>query len=407
MIAHLNHHLRGRSSDADAQLVRRAGRRLGHPVIVGHANVKALARTGKVSIEMAGRQARHNFLAAAAHKAKCSWIALAHHADDQVELFFLRLFRGAGVDSLAGMKKVGISPNDPSLNIIRPLLSFPKEALAQFARGEGIAYCEDASNASLEMGRNRIRHELLPLIRKHYQPAIRSVIIRTMEILQAEATSWRPSQFAGEEFDSLPVAIQRRCLHQQLLARGMVPDFELVEKLRLNPDQRVSLPNQGAKKLQASRDRHGRVQFLEEADLEFDPESKAVAINGPAKKVGFGELKFSWAILSKRGAARPAKGGAGPTRGYVELFDADKVGKRITLRHWQPGDRFQPIGMSSAVKLQDLLVNKKIPAQKRRKLTLATTAKGRIFWVEGMRIAEPFRLTQRTRRRLRWRWQRV
>ena len=184
----------------------------------------------------------------------------------------------------------------------------------------------------------------------------------------------------------------------------MVPGFELVEKLRLNPDQKVTLPNQGAKKMQASRDRQGRVQVLEEADLAFDPESKAVAVSSRVKKVRFGELEFSWGIILKRGAGR---GVTGSLRENTELFDADKVGNRITLRHWQPGDRFQPIGMSSAVKLQDLFVNNKIPAEKRRKLALATTAKGRIFWVEGMRIAEPFRLTERTRRRLRWRWERV
>jgi tRNA(Ile)-lysidine synthetase-like protein len=236
-----------------------------------------------------------------------------------------------------------------------------------------------------------------------------------MEILQAEATaatSWQlcgqaAFSSAGREFESLPVAIQRRCLHQQLLARAMVPDFELVEKLRLNPDLRVSLPNQGAKKIQAMRDRQGRVEFLEEAELAFDPESKAVAVAGRVKKAKFGGLEFSWAVVSKRGAARPTNGAAGFTRENTELFDADKVGNRITLRHWQPGDRFQPIGMSSAVKLQDLFVNSKIPAEKRRELALATTVKGRIFWVEGMRIAEPFRLTERTRRRLQWRWERV
>jgi tRNA(Ile)-lysidine synthase len=88
----------------------------------------------------------------------------------------------------------------------------------------------------------------------------------------------------------------------------------------------------------------------------------------------------------------------------VELFDANKIGGRIVLRHWRPGDRFQPIGFKSAAKLQDLFVNAKISAARRRELVLATTAGGEIFWVEGLRIAERFKLTPQTTRKLVWKW---
>ena len=90
-----------------------------------------------------------------------------------------------------------------------------------------------------------------------------------------------------------------------------------------------------------------------------------------------------------------------------ECFDADKVGARVVLRHWRPGDRFQPSGMSRAVKLQDLFTNAKVPARARRLLLVAEAADGRIFWVEGMRIAESFKLTATTRVELRWRWRRL
>jgi tRNA(Ile)-lysidine synthase len=102
-IAHLNHQLRGRSSDADERLVTRTAKSFGLPVVAARVDVKKLARTGKLSIEMAARKARHEFLAQTAARLKISHIALAHHADDQVELFFLRLFRGAGSEGLAGM----------------------------------------------------------------------------------------------------------------------------------------------------------------------------------------------------------------------------------------------------------------------------------------------------------------
>jgi tRNA(Ile)-lysidine synthase len=89
-----------------------------------------------------------------------------------------------------------------------------------------------------------------------------------------------------------------------------------------------------------------------------------------------------------------------------ELFDADRVGERITLRHWRPGDRFQPIGMKSALKLQDWFVNQKIPRARRRELVVAVAQSGGIFWVEGRRIGEQFKLTPQTKRRLIWRWER-
>jgi tRNA(Ile)-lysidine synthase len=89
-----------------------------------------------------------------------------------------------------------------------------------------------------------------------------------------------------------------------------------------------------------------------------------------------------------------------------EYFDADQIGSKVWLRHWQPGDRFHPIGMSSSVKLQDLLTNQKIPPARRRELVVATTATSEIFWVEGLRISDGFKLDKTTSRRLRWCWRR-
>src|ERR1051326_827328 len=106
-VAHLNHQLRGRSSDADERLVREIAKVRGLPIVVERREVRAVAREEKVSIEMAARKARHDFLAGAARERGIRSVALAHHADDQVELFFLRLFRGSGSEGLAGMKKKG------------------------------------------------------------------------------------------------------------------------------------------------------------------------------------------------------------------------------------------------------------------------------------------------------------
>src|ERR1041385_5671019 len=171
-VAHLNHGLRGRSSDADERLVRRVARAKRLPMVVGQADVRARAGAAKISIEMAARKARHEFLAQAAASRGIRTIALAHHADDQVELFFLRLMRGAGGEGISGMKWQNASPVDSNIQLVRPLLDISKAELAQYAREERVQFREDATNRSFDFKRNRVRHELVPLIQKKYQPAI-------------------------------------------------------------------------------------------------------------------------------------------------------------------------------------------------------------------------------------------
>ena len=191
-VAHFNHRLRGRASDADERLVRKTAAGAELPIVVGSADVKAFAAKSKLSLEMAARKLRHEFLARAARKRKIKAIALAHHADDQVELFFLRLLRGAGGEGLAGMKWRSPSPADKTISLVRPLLGGSKGELAEFARENKIRFRDDATNLTSDFLRNRIRNELLPLLRKNYQPGLDKAVLRLMEIVGAE------TEFAGE-----------------------------------------------------------------------------------------------------------------------------------------------------------------------------------------------------------------
>jgi tRNA(Ile)-lysidine synthase len=147
-VAHFNHQLRGRQSDADERLVRLAAKRLGLRLVRGGADVRQHARTHKLSLEMAGRELRHKFLARTARRLRIPAVALAHQADDQVELFFLRLLRGAGGEGLQGMKGRSRSPADGEIELVRPLLDLTKADLQAHARREGIPFREDASNGA-------------------------------------------------------------------------------------------------------------------------------------------------------------------------------------------------------------------------------------------------------------------
>jgi tRNA(Ile)-lysidine synthase len=350
---------------------------------------------------MAARKLRHDFFARMAKERKIRVIALAHHADDQVELFFLRVLRGAGGEGLAGMKWQSPSPVDSKIMLVRPLLDATKAELRGFAREGRILFREDATNTSLDMPRNRVRNELLPLLLRHYQPALTNTVLRLMEIVGAEAgviggqaKLWlkqrRPS------FGDLPVAVQRRALQLQLSEAGVPADFELIESLRQSADVPVNLGPQ----LSVMRDATGVVSLRLARPSIFNANETVVKLAGRAGEVIFDGVHVRWRFDTLKKFKRPA------VRPACESFDADKVGGRITLRHWRPGDRFQPIGLKSSAKLQDLFTNREIPRARRRDLMVAAAENDEIFWVESLRISENFKLTRQTKRRLTWRWQR-
>jgi tRNA(Ile)-lysidine synthase len=403
-VAHFNHRLRGRASDADEKLVRSAAKKLRLNFFGDSADVKVFAKRSKLSIEMAARKLRHEFLARIAREQKILLIALAHHADDQVELFFLRLLRGAGTEGLTGMRWRSTSPADKTVSLVRPLLGFMKLELLGFAAENKIRFRDDATNASEDFLRNRVRNELLPLLQKKYSPQITKSVLRTMDIIGAEsdfmtllAARIRGGKSeTGRSFETLPVAIQRRILRQELVAVRLMPEFELVEQLRLAEGKAVSIDSN----LCVVRDANGKIQMRQNSEMEFSAGESKLRLRGRAGQMKFVGLKFSWSRTASDGSrARIPR--------HTELFDADVIGSEIILRHWRAGDRFQPIGMKSPVKLQDLFVNAKIPAARRRELVLATTAAGTIFWVEGLRISEVFKLTPQTKRLLRWEWTKI
>ena len=399
-VAHFNHRLRGRSSDADERFVAQAAARLKLPLFSVGADVRSHAKQRGLSVEMAARELRHRFLARTARRWRCKSVALAHHADDQVELFFLRLLRGSGGRGLAGMKWRSPSPSDPRIQLVRPLLDVTRAEIEVFAREQRIRFRTDVSNGSSDFLRNRIRNELLPNLRRRFQPALNRNVLRLMEIVGSEtaavetlAADWLRHQRPG--FDRLHVAVQRCILQTQLHERGLQTEFDLIEALRLAP----ATPVMVAPKVQAVRDQAGRLTVTTLKPASFRRDQKPVTLKGRAGEVDFGGLRIKWRTATQRGARLPAG------RLQQEIFDADKVGERILLRHWRAGDRFQPIGMKAAVKLQDWFTNLKIPRTRRRGLVIATTAAGEIFWVQDLRIGERFKITTGTTRALHWRWQ--
>lgn len=405
-VAHFDHQLRGKVSAADAQWVGALATSLGVPFCVGKGSVMRRVRDQGISVEMAARQLRFAFLRRAARRHRCSAVVTAHHAEDQVELFFLRAARGAGGDGLSGMGWSEPFPMAASegLRLIRPLLALSKKEIQAWAAAHQFAFREDATNAEDIGLRNRLRNRVLPLWVQEMGDGAVAATCRSMEILgeesrcvEALAHAWRADS-KGCTFVSLPVAVQRQVIRLQLIDLGQTPEFNLIEHLRQHSGDAVSVPGQslGGRRLVA--DRSGRVEWVESKPApDFEASLIPVRLSGNQGQVELSDGRIRWYRVSRtRGTGLPKV-----PRGF-EVFDRARVGGRVVLRHWQPGDRFCPLGFKGSAKLQDLFVNQKVPAAARRRLWLASGQGGNIFWVEGLRPGDAFKVTASTRDCLVW-----
>ena len=178
-LAHLHHHIRGDAADGDALFCRDLAARAGVPAVIGDADVPALARRDGVSLEVAGRDARQRFYAEAQGTLRASCVAVAHSQDDQAETVLLRLVRGAGPAGLSG-----IAPRRGQL--VRPLLELSRVELQAYLDGIGQSWREDATNIDCAIPRNRIRHQVLPLLRELNQQAD-AALARAADIFRADA----------------------------------------------------------------------------------------------------------------------------------------------------------------------------------------------------------------------------
>ncbi|SRR5581483_5113761 len=240
VICHLNHKLRGRSSDADARFVEKLAAKYDVDLAISSTNVRAFAAKKKMSIETAARECRYNFFARVAKQKRCRTIFLAHHADDLVETFLINLFRGAGISGLAAMREeTNREVDDVDLTLVRPLLAVWRSDIDKYIRKRRLKFREDASNQNLNPMRNRIRHRVIPYLEKTFGRKIRQNIWRTAIIASEEENFFEAlmpkkfTQLAVKPLREMSVALQRRTLHRWLRDAD-IPEigFDLVERIR-------------------------------------------------------------------------------------------------------------------------------------------------------------------------------
>jgi tRNA(Ile)-lysidine synthase len=335
-VAHLDHGLRAESA-ADAEWVRQLAGRLGLACVVERRDVAAYRRRRKLSLEAAAREVRHAFLRETAERLGAAATFLGHTADDQVETFLLRLIRGAGPAGLRGMQlKEGL--------LCRPLLDVWRADVEAWLRAEGCAWREDASNRDPRFLRNRVRHELLPLLAS-FNPGVKRVLLREARLL-------------AEDQAAVEAEVLRRL---GLNARQIGAALE---------GQAVIL--KGGVRLEAPRPK-----------ATSKPYEHRLPLPGMVRLEGLGSIRARGVVLL----------GAPPREPGVEYVDLEQTGPDLRVRGRKPGDRFVPLGMAGSKKLQDFFVDEHLPLNRRDRWPLVTTAAGAIVWVVGMRIDERYKLT--------------
>lgn len=407
-VLHVNHMLRGAASDEDERYVAQLCERLDVPVTVGRCDVPAYRREHRLSVEEAARHLRYDFFSRSAQELGANVIALGHTQDDQVETILMHLIRGTGLTGLRGMEPTSIwrSARGKSLTVVRPLIEVTREETEEYCRIHGLNPRRDISNYSLDHVRNRVRHKLIPLLRG-YNRKVDAALLRTshaagddLQFIESHVSeAWDrviSSQPNGllvntKEFMACHPAVQRHLLRravQQVL--GDLVDIHSIHIEKMmgavsKPvGRRIVLPrgirfSVGYDTCLMSKG-DGDECPLPDLDGEY-------RLNVP------GDTDISgWRVI-----AAVKKLGSASAEGYKACVDLDKVGSDLSIRPRRPGDSFRPLGMDAEKKLQDFMIDAKIPRYWRDRVPLVCSPEG-ILWVVGWRIAEWVKVTDRTKR---------
>jgi len=421
---HLNHKLRGEASDRDAAAVASIVESWGLPCTSGEVDVAELARAERRSLEDAARSARYRFLREVAQGKP---IAVAHHADDQVETLLLHFLRGSG---LPGM--VGMLPRQQ--DIIRPLLEIRHAQTVAYCQEHEIEPLEDLSNSDLRFLRNRIRHELVPLL-ESLNPGFDSTLLRNasvigvdVEWLEAQIDACWPTVVSSEQDDiitlrrealsSLPLSLQRHLLRRVTarLCEGQSPleirHYILIEQLLGYNDRQermLDLPH-GLRMVRSFHEvrfecLYGTTSTRDIAMLEPQDEiATLLPIPGRIKVQG-----TPWIATAEPAPARlmvevrvalqledwSEVWRLLPATQQVVYVDADVAGSFLEVRTRKKGDRMQPLGMQHDKKMQDIFVDHHV-ARSDRGTTPIFYSTSHCIWLAGVCLDDRARITSKT-----------
>lgn len=409
-VAHFHHGIRGAEADLDLKFVRELAEQLDLPLLTGSGDAPRYAQEHRLSLETAARELRHQWFAGLVKENRVDKIATAHTLDDQAETVLMRLVRGAGARGLAGISGV-----HKEKALVRPLLEVTRREIEAYLNRLGQSWREDSTNQDLLHTRNRVRHTLLPLLEREFNPSVKQTLADLAEVSQTEADYWehelreamprvvregKPTRSGrastGEAagvwsvdlsaFQGLHPAMQRQVLHKLGTRLGVALESKHIQELisfaaRRTAGKKLLLP--------------GRVTArctLRELQLGRSAEEEAKANYCYSLSVP-GEVSVS--VLGSAIRARIITAESVRNSGYNPslLLDRGLLESELKVRNWRAGDRFFPAHSQSPKKVKELLqaarLGRPLSPTERYFWPVIENA-GQIVWMRGFPVPAAF-----------------
>lgn len=381
-LAHCNFNLRGEESDADEYFVKDLAKEHQLKVHIKQFDTLVYAAENKISTQMAARDLRYAWFEKLRIKSKAKYLAIAHHANDDVETFFINLVRGSGLKGFLGIKEKNNA-------IVRPLLSVSRLEIEQYLKDRGLVFREDSSNASVKYLRNKIRHELIPLLAQ-MNPSIQQTVKDEMRILDDVAHIYASK-----------VEEVRKDLTQE---KNGIVQLEISALLALNPlhsylyellsaygfyaVEAISKALQGQSGKQFFSSTHQLVvdrenifiSLLNKENEVFEITEKTISLVYP--------LEINFKVMADKTIIYDNN---------IAQLDVEKLKFPLTLRKWKEGDKFMPLGMKKFKKLSDFFIDSKFSIIDKQEQWLLCSGVD-IVWVLGCRIDERYKLESNTKK---------
>lgn len=396
--AHLNHGLRGKESQRDQQWAEVVAQRFGVSCAIG----QSAALAGTPNLEARARDERYAFLKRVAAEQGCTKIATGHTLDDQAETVLMRLLRGTGWDGLAGIRAVRDG------RIIRPLIECARAQVLAFLTACALPFCEDSSNQDRRFLRNRVRHEIIPLLQSLNPQATRNLASAADNVAQEAglledrvrailgAAPSRDGTLSVAAVVAAPPALRPRVVRTWLREqRGNLRCLTAVHVRAVvdlargrRPNGRIRLPGS-----QLVRREYGQLRWRP-GEAVIAVEDGRMLVPGAAVC-----LESGWRIRAEFVGA-PGSNWQRPADLWELVADGEGIAAPLVVRTPRPGDHIRPLGLRGHRKLQDIFVDRKIPLQARRSCPVVE-CNGEILWVPGVVRSQRALITPATRTALR------
>ncbi len=390
-IAHCNFQLRGQDAEKDESFVRSFAEKHRLKFFLKRFATAAYAGQKKLSIQMAARELRYHFLENTRKNEAYAAIATAHHIDDAIETLFINIMRGTGISGLKGIPR-------KNKNVIRPLLFATKNELSKYASEQKLNFREDRSNTDEKYLRNKIRHQIMPVMNE-INPSLTGNMQLFFEQMEATNDIYQLA-IAGHKKNCFRYhQNETHLLIKPLLSLSHADTilFELLREYDFSPGQCRDIYNnldaQSGKCFFSESHRviKNRDHLIITPICNEKKEKQVHLILPDTKMLHCREnvFRFETGTVDKDTEL--------PENPGTLLADLDKISFPLRLKPWQPGDKIQPIGMAGHKKISDLLIDEKIPLNKKNEIFVLTTGE-QVIWVAGLRASETFKITKKTKK---------